>query len=669
MGFFEFPNTRTYDSDLGWLIAAMKKLAEETAEFIETNKIKFADPITWDITKQYEANTIVLSTAGDGYISSQAVPTGVQLSNTLYWTKIFNFAELFEQLRHNIVIEDDGESSTTTKAREKNDLLWWNNNIVKVLVDMPIGTAYIEGSNIIKITIEDLLNDINSQIELLITEYDNLSQKVNNIEIFDSYIRLYVDSNNGDDSNNGSIETPLKTIERAISISNKAKATYMEFILFNGSYNIDSSIIAMPRLIISAYENTNPILNINNLHYYGWLLLNNLTVNGNLHAHGLTDLINISGAADIEIDGGAGYVENVIFNSLKITNNNCILDNIELNTNTTEPLIIRNSQIDFRNNLKFNTIGNVNKSMIISSESVLHFYDNVTINIKDSIYYTGIYAENSIITLNKMLYNQLINIGNKSIIKTQIITESITPDLYNYLYVDGTNGNDNNTGLSGSPLKTIDAALSIFNKYGVNSGEINITNNVYTINTKNCTIPRLLLNCNGATLNFNNAFYYFGSLYLNNCTIDGSIICAGNAYISNVNGNMYLYPENCNIQIIDSVLHALNAKNSNVIIQNITLTANDMEPITLTNCHVDFRNTLTFDTVGNVSKSMIVVNGCFVNFWDSAAINITTSIYYTGIFANHSLIFMTPDLYTQISAIGTPSWIISNVITSSIIPK
>lgn len=31
MSFFEFPNTRTYDSDLGWLIRAVRKLIEASA--------------------------------------------------------------------------------------------------------------------------------------------------------------------------------------------------------------------------------------------------------------------------------------------------------------------------------------------------------------------------------------------------------------------------------------------------------------------------------------------------------------------------------------------------------------------------------------------------------------------------------------------------------------
>lgn len=31
MSFFEFPHTRTYDSDLGWLIAEMKKIMDESS--------------------------------------------------------------------------------------------------------------------------------------------------------------------------------------------------------------------------------------------------------------------------------------------------------------------------------------------------------------------------------------------------------------------------------------------------------------------------------------------------------------------------------------------------------------------------------------------------------------------------------------------------------------
>lgn len=42
MAFFEFPHTRTYDSDLGWLIGAVKKLME-CCEEIQSFKDEFTE--------------------------------------------------------------------------------------------------------------------------------------------------------------------------------------------------------------------------------------------------------------------------------------------------------------------------------------------------------------------------------------------------------------------------------------------------------------------------------------------------------------------------------------------------------------------------------------------------------------------------------------------------
>ena len=103
MAFFnEFPHTRTYDSDLGWLIWAMKKLISDWEDFSNTNSIKFADPINWSIANNYEPSTVVLDEEGNGYISRQAVPAGVPLSNTDYWTEIFSFGDLTSKIRENI---------------------------------------------------------------------------------------------------------------------------------------------------------------------------------------------------------------------------------------------------------------------------------------------------------------------------------------------------------------------------------------------------------------------------------------------------------------------------------------------------------------------------------------------------------------------------------------
>ena len=57
---FEYPYTDSghYNSD--WLIKVVKELINEIDNFVNLNKIKYANPIGWDITRQYETNTVVV---------------------------------------------------------------------------------------------------------------------------------------------------------------------------------------------------------------------------------------------------------------------------------------------------------------------------------------------------------------------------------------------------------------------------------------------------------------------------------------------------------------------------------------------------------------------------------------------------------------------------------
>ena len=102
MAFFEFPHTRTYDSDLGWLIKQYNELLGEYGDLeiwkakhekeyldLKTEVAALIQNMTapvepWDGTKAYLRYTLV-EYAGDTYIALQDVPAGVLITDTSYW--------------------------------------------------------------------------------------------------------------------------------------------------------------------------------------------------------------------------------------------------------------------------------------------------------------------------------------------------------------------------------------------------------------------------------------------------------------------------------------------------------------------------------------------------------------------------------------------------------
>ena len=129
----KYPNVNNEIQNLDWLEYTVKHLAKEVSEFINLNTIKYADPILWNITSQYESNTVVVDgQTGNAYISTKAVPSGVQLNRTEYWTQIYNYADELEKLRKQIA-HDEGESTTATRSYAINDLVFSNGVLYRVI--------------------------------------------------------------------------------------------------------------------------------------------------------------------------------------------------------------------------------------------------------------------------------------------------------------------------------------------------------------------------------------------------------------------------------------------------------------------------------------------------------------------------------------------------------
>ena len=152
------PYTNFHDLNLDWIMDELNEFNTKLTNFVSLATIKYADPIQWDITSQYEANTVVVDSHGNAYLSVQPVPSGVSLDRTDFWTKIGNFDELWADVKKAITPNDEGHSPTATAARAVNDLVWVNGALVRVTKAMIAGDAYVPGSNCVSSSTNEVLH-------------------------------------------------------------------------------------------------------------------------------------------------------------------------------------------------------------------------------------------------------------------------------------------------------------------------------------------------------------------------------------------------------------------------------------------------------------------------------------------------------------------------------
>jgi len=180
---YDFPHTHMYDSDLREILAQIFKMEVELNTFISVNSIKYADPIQWDITTQYEANTIVIDpSTGTAYLSTQPVPSGVALSNEDYWTVVFDLSAFITKSAGNFTNRIENETTTATIASNVGDWIMLDEVLYHAISNINIGDSYVVDGNIEHITMEDLYNlilgIISSETQARIDEDDIISGNV-----------------------------------------------------------------------------------------------------------------------------------------------------------------------------------------------------------------------------------------------------------------------------------------------------------------------------------------------------------------------------------------------------------------------------------------------------------------------------------------------------------
>ena len=152
------PYTNFHDLNLDWIMDKLNEFNTKLTNFISLATIKYANPIQWDITSQYEANTVVVDSNGNAYLSVKPVPSGVSLDRTEFWTKIGNFDELWADVKKAITPNDEGHSLTATADRSVNDLVWVNGALVRVTKAMIAGDAYVPSSNCVSSSTNEVLH-------------------------------------------------------------------------------------------------------------------------------------------------------------------------------------------------------------------------------------------------------------------------------------------------------------------------------------------------------------------------------------------------------------------------------------------------------------------------------------------------------------------------------
>lgn len=147
-----------YQYDLQWLIDKLLSFEDSIKTVIDLQTIHYADPIQWNITTQYSPNTVVVDPQnGTAYMSKQAVPSGVQLSNEAYWTVIFNYQQIYEKICSGVAY-NNLDSVYATKDLLVNDLVWYDLNLYRVTRAISTGGQLLPGTNLTPTNIESLLS-------------------------------------------------------------------------------------------------------------------------------------------------------------------------------------------------------------------------------------------------------------------------------------------------------------------------------------------------------------------------------------------------------------------------------------------------------------------------------------------------------------------------------
>lgn len=180
--YIKYPNQNDEILNLDWILSTIDNLVNEVANFVTLNTIKYADPIQWNITTQYEKNTVVIDpVTGSAYISTKPVPAGVGLNNTDYWNIIFTLDVI--SANKNITLRDDANNMLATFESEVDEWLLWQGTLYIVTKSIGLGQAYVVGYNIDRYTVEMFLKDYISNLKNYVdNQVDAINDTIGRLE-------------------------------------------------------------------------------------------------------------------------------------------------------------------------------------------------------------------------------------------------------------------------------------------------------------------------------------------------------------------------------------------------------------------------------------------------------------------------------------------------------
>lgn len=153
-----YPYTNFHELNQDWILSILKKFENELKQAIDYKTIHYADPLQWNITTQYAPNTVVVDeNTGIAYISKDAVPSGILLSDENYWMVIFDYQKIYNKIMSGVAFNEK-DNETASKDLLVNDLVWYHGDLYRVTKAISEGSRYIVGTNLVATTIESLLS-------------------------------------------------------------------------------------------------------------------------------------------------------------------------------------------------------------------------------------------------------------------------------------------------------------------------------------------------------------------------------------------------------------------------------------------------------------------------------------------------------------------------------